>query len=192
MGSFPPGLISLSVAHTAMHRGFRPAWILGLGASLAEYGQALAAIWFANWFLEHPAVETAFRWAAAPIFLGLGLFLTFWAKPPKPLEENIPVYGGMLLVRGALISAFNLLAIPYWIAYCGWLKVSGYWEDGLWQSLGFAAGVTIGTQLALTLYAWLGQEMVRRSDTLARWANKTVGVIFLGLGLKLIWDLLRG
>lgn len=88
-----------------------------------------------------------------------------------------------------MISVFNLLAIPYWIVYCGWLKVSGYWEDGIGPALGFAAGVTIGTQLALTLYAWLGQEIVRRSDTMARWANKSVGVIFLGLGLTLLWDL---
>ena len=192
MGSIPPGLISLSVAHTAMHRGFRAAWILGLGASLIEYGQALAAIWFANWFLEHPGLETSFRWAAAPVFLGLGVYLTFWAKPPKPIEAAVPVYGGMLLLRGALISIFNLLAIPYWIAYCGWLRVAGYWEDGWGPALGFAAGVTIGTQLALTLYAWLGREIVRRTDTMARWAHKTVGIIFLGLGAKLLFDIWSG
>ena len=92
--------------------------------------------------------------------------------------------------RGVVISVFNLLAIPYWVAYAGWLRVNGWWQEGLLYTILFAAGVTIGTTIALALYAWLAQEMTRRSDWVAKVVNRFVALIFLFLGLKLIWDLL--
>jgi threonine/homoserine/homoserine lactone efflux protein len=88
------------------------------------------------------------------------------------------------------LSLFNLLAIPYWIAYCGWMQVSGYWEDGLWPTLRFAAGVTIGAQAALSLYAWLGRVIMRRFEVVARWANYGIGLLFLGMGLKMGWTII--
>jgi threonine/homoserine/homoserine lactone efflux protein len=190
LGSLPPGLISLTVVQTAMRRGFRAAWILALGAAVTEYLQALAAIGFANWFLAHPAVEVGFRWVSAPVFLGLGVYYLFWAKPPGGVRKEAPVRGRGLFFQGVALSLFNLLAIPYWIAYCGWMQVSGYWEDGLWPTLRFAAGVTIGAQAALSLYAWLGRVIMRRFEVVARWANYGIGLLFLGMGLKMGWTII--
>jgi threonine/homoserine/homoserine lactone efflux protein len=187
IGSLPPGLINLTVVQTAIWRGFRAAWILGFGAAATEYLQALGAIWFTNWFLAHPAVEAGFRWVSAPLFLGFGAYYLLWAKPQGAVRAEAPVRARGLLLQGIALSLVNLLAIPYWIAYCGWMKVAGYWEAGLWPTLQFAAGVTVGAQLAFGLYAWLGQAMVRSFDAVARWANYLIGIVFLGLGLKMCW-----
>ncbi|MGI9159937.1 MAG: LysE family translocator [Saprospiraceae bacterium] len=189
LGSLPPGLISLTVVRTAMRRGFRAAWILAFGAAATEYLQALAAIGFANWFLAHPAVEAGFRWVTAPLFLALGAYYLLWANPQGEGREEAPVRGRGLFFQGVALSLFNLLAIPYWIAYCGWMKVGGYWEAGLWPTLRFAAGVTLGAQAALSLYAWLGELILRRFDAVARWANYGIGLLFLGLGLKMCWTI---
>jgi threonine/homoserine/homoserine lactone efflux protein len=184
LGSLPPGLISLTVVRTAMRRGFRAAWILAFGAAATEYLQALAAIGFANWFLANPAVEAGFRWVTAPVFLGLGVYYLLWAKPQGAVPEAAPPPLRGLFLQGVALSLFNLLAIPYWIAYCGWMQVGGYWEDGLWPTLRFAAGVTLGAQAALSLYAWLGEVILRRFEAVARWANYVIGWLFLGLGLR--------
>lgn len=185
-GSLPPGLISLSVAQTSIARGFGSAIILALGAAAAEFFQALGAVIFANWFLRYPAAERAFEIGAIPIFWGLAVFLWFFAKAPRAPEQNLPVQVWRQFGKGLAISVFNLLAIPYWIAYAGWLRINGWWTEGSAHLMAFALGVTIGTMLALGLYAWLARELTQRSDLAAKFANRFVALIFLGLGLKLM------
>lgn len=189
-GSLPPGLISLSVAQTAIARNLRAAMQLAVGAAFAEFFQAWVAVAMADWFLQHPIVERYFQWAAIPVFWGLALYLFFWAKAPQ--KTNSVRAGSSIgqIGKGILISVFNLLAIPYWFTYCGWLKVSGWWvKEGVFESIIFSAGVAIGTLFALGLYARLGQEIVHRSDMMARYANRFVALIFFGLGLRLLWGL---
>ena len=164
--------------------------VLAFGAAFAEFFQAWGAAAFSNWFMAHPAVSRGFQWAALPIFLGLAIYLIFIAKPPKTPEELPSLSVPRQFLKGIAISVFNLLAIPYWVLYCSWLQVSGWWEPGLKSALFFSAGVTVGTSAALALYAWLASDMLRRSDKVARYINLFVGLIFAGLGLKLLYDLL--
>lgn len=192
LGSLPPGLISLSVAQTAIKRGLVAAMLLAAGAAGAEFFQAWAAVWLTDWFVSRPGAERYFQWAAVPVFLGLAAFMLFWARPPKTGGYVAEVSPVRQVGKGVLLSAFNLLAIPYWFVYCGSLRVWGWWEDaGLVSTLIFSAGVTVGTIAALGLYAFLGLAIVRRSETAARHANRFVGLVFLGLGLKLLFDLLK-
>ena len=188
-GSLPPGLISLSVAQTAIFRGFWSAIIVASGAAFAEFFQAWAAVVFADWFMANPVAAKGFQIAAIPIFTGLAVYLWFFARAPRAPEVELPVAPLRQFVRGIVISVFNLLAIPYWVAYAGWLRLNGWLQGGLSQTLSFASGVTIGTMVALVLYAWLAIEMTKRSDLVAKVVNRFVALIFLGLALKLVVDL---
>jgi threonine/homoserine/homoserine lactone efflux protein len=191
IGSLPPGLISLTVAHTAIRRGLAAALVLALGAAFAEFFQAWTAVVLSDWFLSHLEIELAFRWVAVLVFFSLGLYLIFFVKqaqtPVAVLKKSLPTQ----FAKGVSISAVNLLAIPYWFAYCGSLRMEGWWEEGFFSTLFFSAGVTLGTVFALSLYAWLGIAMVHHLHNFARQANRLIGVIFLGLGVKLLWGLLQ-
>lgn len=189
LGSLPPGLISLSVAQTAVLRGFGSAMVLALGAAFAEFFQALGAVFFAEWFLGHPVAARGFQIAAIPVFLGLAIYLWFFAKTPRTPEMDVPIAARRQFARGVAVSFFNLLAVPYWVAYTGWLRVNGWWTEGWAAAFGFASGVVVGTLGALALYAWLAREMTRRSELVARWVNRFVALIFLGLALKLVVDI---
>lgn len=192
-GSLPPGLISLSVSQTAIRRGMVAALLLAAGAAGAEFFQAWVAVALSEWFLGHPAVERWFQWAAVPVFLALAAYLIFFSKPHVSRAFVAEVSAPAQVGKGVLLSAFNLLAIPYWFAYCGSLRVSGWWGDAtLGGTLVFSAGVTFGTMAALALYAWLGRMILQHAESMARHADRFVGVIFLGLGLKLLWGLLWG
>lgn len=191
LGSLPPGLISLSVAQTAIRKSMTAAILLATGAAGAEFFQAWAAMLLADWFMSHPGAERIFRWAAIPVFWGLAAYLFFWARPPRARGNVAEVSLFRQLGKGVLLSAFNLLAIPYWFAYCSSLRASGVWkEEGLAFTLAFSSGVTVGTLAALGLYAWLGVLIVQRSASVAHYANRFVGLIFLGIGIKLLWGLL--
>jgi threonine/homoserine/homoserine lactone efflux protein len=191
MGSLPPGLISLSVAHTAITKGFRIACILAVGAAFAEFFQAWLAVVLSDWFVAHPGVEKIFLWTALPVFIGLGIYLFFFAPMPKaPTELDTNNWIGPF-GKGILISVFNLLAIPYWFAYCGWLKINGWWtQEGGLSTFVFSFGVTVGTLIALFLYAKLGATIVQQSDSLAKQANRIVAVIFWLIALKTLYNLI--
>ncbi len=192
LGSLPPGLISLSVARSSMLRGFAPALVLAMGAAFAEFFQAVGAVVFADWFMQHPTAGRLFQWGAIPVFGGVAVYLWFFARAPRAPEAELPVVPWRQFGRGIAISFFNLLAIPYWVAYAAWLRVNGWWTEGPVHVVLFASGVTLGTLAALGLYAWLARELMQRSDWLARVANRLVALIFLVLALKLVWDLVTG
>lgn len=187
-GSLPPGLISLSVAQTAILRGFWSAIVLATGAAFAEFFQAWAAVIFSDWFMANPTAARVFQVLAIPVFLGLAFYLWFFAKAPRAPEEDLPVAPVRQFLRGVVISVFNLLAIPYWVAYTGWLRLNGWWQEGNIYTFLFSSGVVVGTMAALVLYAWLAREMTKRSDLVAKVVNRFVALIFLGLGLKLVVD----
>ena len=209
LGSLPPGLISLSVTQTAVQRGLVAALVLSAGAAAAEFFQAWLAAAAAGWFVQHPLVEHGLHWAAVPIFVGLGLYLIFKKAPSSSLptsmtqediegaiEENPTVRSAGWLgnlrffFHGIVVSLFNLLAIPYWLTYCTWLRTTASWQEGRISNSIFSAGVTVGTFAALSAYAGLGYFAVQRSDKVAQYINRVVGLLFLGLGLKLLLDIL--
>ncbi len=189
-GSLPPGLLRLTVAQTSIARGYSPAIAVAFGAALAEFFQSWAAVLFTDWFVSHLEAERAFHWAALPVFRVLGIYLLFFAKAPSTPEALAPGTLRKQFIKGLAVSSFNLLAIPYWFVYCAWLRMEGWWHEGFYWTLIFALGVSIGTVFALSLYAWLGLVVLRSSKELARYANGLIGLIFLGLAFKILWDLI--
>lgn len=191
MGSLPPGLISLTVSQTAIHKNRAAAWALAAGAAFAEFFQAWLAVLFADWFLSHPVAERGFQWAAVPVFFILGIYLLFLAKAPSLKNPEVMSSLRKQFGKGLLLSAFNLLAVPYWFVYVGWLRMEGWWKEGMVHTLVFSFGVTMGTLAALGWYVWLGQLILKRSSFMARFANRFIGLIFIGLGCKVLWGLMH-
>jgi threonine/homoserine/homoserine lactone efflux protein len=189
-GSLPPGLISLSVAQTAIYRGMAAALAVAAGAAGAEFFQAWAAVVFSDWLLSHPSATRVFEWTALLVFLILGTHLFFFARMANVEARVSQTSWAGQFGKGVLLSAFNLMAVPYWLIYCGWLRIEGWWREGLFFTLVFAGGVTAGTLFALWLYAWLGQKIIQRSAAAGRYANRFIGIIFWLLALQIIWGFL--
>lgn len=186
-GSIPPGLISLSVAQTAIQRTRKAAVWLGLGAAWAEFFQAWGAIAFAQWLLYQTRIEHFFHGAAAIIFILLGIWML--TRTPKVTDKAAPVIASnplLQFVRGAVISIFNLLAIPYWLVYYGWLRAKGWWPEtaGQGAAIIFSSGVTVGTFITLLLYAYGARWLTSHSKQTARYANIGIGLLFVGLGIN--------
>jgi threonine/homoserine/homoserine lactone efflux protein len=186
VGSLPPGLISLSVAWTSLSKGVRASLWLAFGAAGTEFFQAIAAARLSNWFLQHPSLSQQAAWATALVLLAAAIYLFFFAKPPGQDAGQRGISGKRLMARGAVLSAFNLLAIPYWFVFVGWMRGSGYWRDGAAQTALFALGVTVGTMAALGLYALLSGHFVRHSNRVSAVANKVIAGIFLLLAIRLM------
>jgi threonine/homoserine/homoserine lactone efflux protein len=192
IGSLPPGLISLSVAQTAIARTLRAALFLALGAAMAEFFQAWLANMLSDWFLENPAATRWFEWLSIPVFWGLAILMIFGSKTGQTKADVVMSFSAIRQIgRGILLSTFNLLAIPYWFVYCGWLHMEGWWrEDNLSSTLMFSSGVSVGTLCILSLYAYLGNIILRRSATITIYANRMVATLFFFMGLKTFLQLM--
>lgn len=190
IGSLPPGFISLLVAQTSISKGPKPALWAASGAATVETGQAWLASTLAVWLLAHPEVEKWFQWGALAVFLSVGTYLLFFAPPVQVKKEHdMPQSPWRHLGRGALISLFNMMALPYWFAYCGWLKVNGWWADYPLSVLVFAVGVGAGTFGALALYTWAAQLAIQRAAQIGKYINRFIGVIFYVLAGKVLMNL---
>ena len=192
VGSLPPTLIPLTVAQATVHRGKRTALLLAAGAASAEFFQAWLAAEAAGWFLRHPAVEQGLKWAASPVFLLAGMyFLLKPARPqapPSPSADAPPGWGKYAFVQGVVVSTFNLLAVPYWLAYCAVLRSQGVWQEGWAGTLLFSSGVSLGTWAALSVYVWAAHQAARHSALLVRHVDRIVGGVFVVLG---VWTALK-
>ncbi len=168
----------MTVAETTIRRGLRAGLWLALGASVVELVQALVAILFTDWFIQYPKVEQIIQYGAIPVFIGLGLYFLF-KKPSAPKVD----WGGSAteFFKGITISSLNLLAIPYWIFYAGYLGADG-WLKGHTEVGCFVLGVMVGSLLLLYLYARLSLKVLDRVGQVERWSNKLIGFIFLFFG----------
>ncbi len=160
----------------------RAALFVALGATSVELIQAFISIKFAHLFTSIPGLEQSFGIAAIPILLGLGIYYTFFPPEPK-INLGKPKKVGRDFLKGMLVSSLNVMAYPYWIFY-GILMVS---NEVLIPTNGwiliFCIGGFIGAFWAMSIYAKLASYATRQFDQFSRKINLFIGLIFLGLGV---------
>ncbi len=182
IGSLPPGIISLTVAETTLRKGMSSALILSAGASFVEFLQSFIAIRFAEWLNQNGIVGSIIEILAIPIFLGIGIYHLFFLHASRPSTSGTDS-GLSDFFKGMFVSSLNLLVFPYWIFYGFLFKSNGLIDDRWFSLLIFSFGVGIGTFCLLWLYALLSHRIISRFQNFAQSMNRTVGIIFLILGV---------
>ncbi len=188
IGSLPLGIINMTVADTAIHRGMKAGIWVAIGASLVEFIQSFVAIKFTWLFSENSEVDFWFGIIAFIVFWALAIYYFFFAKASNPASDIMKDEKKHSdFFKGMLVSAMNVLVIPYWVFYGSYLNSQG------WLSLEneiiavFAIGVMLGTFVLLLLYAKLGQVITSRAAQVTRYVNKFIGGIFLLFALYQTW-----
>ena len=86
--------------------------------------------------------------------------------------------------KGFMLSAFNLIAIPYYVFLGGYLASSNYINLRPQFIAAFATGVVAGSFMVFVLYAKLGQYIRNKSEKMSRYASKIVGLIFIIIAIS--------
>ncbi|RMF32384.1 MAG: hypothetical protein D6765_00425 [Bacteroidetes bacterium] len=187
IGSLPLGIINTTVAETTIRRGLRTGLWVAVGASLVEWVQAFVSIKFTQILTDNPLFERSFDVVALLVFLGLALYYFFLARPPA--HPNHPRQGGRSSAfwKGVFVSSMNVLVIPYWIFYSGFLHQHELlqYENSFLGT--FCLGVMLGTFALLALYAGLGMFILRKGERWTLLVNPFLGVLFLGLAVFQAW-----
>ncbi len=189
-GSLPPGVISITVMDTAARKSFRDSVIVAGAASFVEFFQSFVAVLFSKLFMKNEMVSVFIQYGAAPLFLLLGIF--FFTKDRLfPKKESARRHAATNVALGVMVGGLNVFVIPFWVFWSSYFA-SNKWIDLEYGSIAlFSAGVTVGTMLALLLYARIGLRLASKTALMAWWGNKTLGLLFIAFAVYQIVRVLQ-
>lgn len=174
-------MINLTVVDTTLQKGLRAGIILGFGAALVEFVQAIIAVKFTHVFLENPNISAIIHWLAIPIFWGLAIY-HYQASKKETLHQSSdkslsPFY------KGLLISSLNMLAIPYWVFYASYFGSIGWLSAENTMILLFCIGIALGAFTLFATFAKLSSLVVRKMTKISSLTNQILAFIFLAFGV---------
>ena len=193
VGVLPPGLINMTVAKVRLTDGIKRALFFASGALLVIAVQTYVSVVFARYISQHDEVVATLRTIGLVVFGVLTLYFFFWAKKPTLAgSDRIQLKSKRSrFFMGMLISALNLLPIPYYVVISVTLASYGYFDFSLAQELSLVAGVTLGSFLVFYLYILFISHLKSKTDWVLRYMNRIIGTITGLVALLTLWNLLR-
>lgn len=197
--SIPVGPVNLTVINTALRKGFRAAFLVGLGAICAETAYAALLLAGHSSVLDKPAVVFTLRGAALVIMTGLGVRYMLIdiekiearnAAAAERVDERWHHPKAFLL--GFILTISNLMLVLLWATLTAVL-FAREWVQPHWPSRATCmAGVFVGG----TIWFFLLASFVSRAHRRVRPKSLTVlargcGVVFLLFAGLLAYQLAR-
>lgn len=181
-GVIPPGLINMSVAKTCVEHGKKNGLFVAIGASLVVAIQALIAILLARYIFGNPYVRNMLLRTGLVIFLFLAIFFFIKAKRSRVKKVTISKNAGIRsLGKGMMVSALNVLPIPFFCALGAALNVSGKVSYDVLAISIFIAAAVLGTFTALYLYVIFFVRIDNRSASFSKYSNYFMAALMLVL-----------
>ncbi|MFT5249929.1 MAG: threonine/homoserine/homoserine lactone efflux protein [bacterium] len=150
-----PGLLNMYSAKISMNQGKKNAFLFATGVSLAILIETLIALVFARFLDKNPDIITILQKVVLGVFISMTIYFFFIAKDvsKKPVNKKLDSKRN-LFFRGFILSAINLLPIPYWV-YISITFSSFKWFSFSHLSV-FATvlGSAIGAFIVMAVYIW--------------------------------------
>ncbi|WP_299218830.1 LysE family transporter [uncultured Aquimarina sp.] len=179
VGVIPPGLINMTVAKTCLERGKKNGILVAIGASVVVFIQALFAILLAKYIFFNPYVKNILLRTGAVIFFLMAIY--FFVKA-KQRRTKIKVYkhaGSRSLFKGMMMSAINVLPIPYFCTIAAAMSVSGKIEYDALRIVIFGVAAGIGTFVTLYFYVFSFLKIEKKTASITKYSNYFMGILML-------------
>lgn len=190
VGVIPPGLVNMTVAKTCVERGKRSGLVVALGASVVVLLQALIAIQLARYIFDDRWMYTMLLRTGVVIFLILGVYFFIKAKKRTSRKKFKLAKHGVVksFLKGAMISAFNILPIPYFCMIGAALNLKGTVDYDLSTIWSFILAAASGTFSTLYLYAIFFLKIELKEDRFAKKSNYFMALL---MGILMVVTLFR-
>ncbi len=187
LGSIPPGTINISVIQLTLNKRIRDALEFALAAAIVEFFYATFAVGIQFFFVSQLDFTTHFKIIAASAMFVLGIINIFGKKSVKSQDNSPNQLSGFK--KGIVVSIFNPLAIPFWIAVTAYLE-SQHWVAINKQTFWFyILGISTGTFLLLASLIFLVSKFNLKIQNNFL-VNRLTGLVFIGLGIYTLLTLL--
>lgn len=179
VGVIPPGLVNMTVARACLERGKNNGILVAVGASIVVTFQALIAILLAKYIFFNPYVRNILLRTGAVIFFFMAIY--FFAKA-KQKRTKIKIYRNnntRSFFKGVMMSAINVLPIPYFCAIAAGMSVSGKIEYDALRITVFIIGAGAGTFVTLYFYVFSFLKIEKKTTSIAKYSNYFMGILML-------------
>ena len=185
IGSLPIGLISLTVIQRTIAKGKRAGLMIAAGATIMEFVYTFIALKSLDLFTESIELGNYIKIFSTIVFFILGAYYFF--KQVSEVSKPASNYDYFDFLRGFVVGLMNLLIVPFWIFIGVWLQSYGMVFDDNAFIANFSFGSALGAFIAFYGYIWFSGLIKDRLDQINNYTNKIFGVVFFGLGIfKLI------
>ncbi len=162
----------MSVAKTCVQHGKKNGILVAIGASFVVIFQAWIAIQLARYIFGNSYVQNMLLRTGLVIFGIMAIFFFVKAKRSKVKEVQAPKNAGLRsLGKGMMVSALNVLPIPYFCALGVGLNVSGKVDYDVMAMIIFIGAATLGTFTTLYLYATFFAKINNKSASFSKYSN---------------------
>lgn len=190
VGVIPPGLVNMTVAKTCVERGKRSGIVVAVGASLVVLIQALIAIQLARYIFNDRWMYNMLLRTGVVIFLILGTYFFIKARKRATKKKIKLSSHGVVrsFLKGAMISAFNILPIPYFCMIGAALNLKGTVEYDLTTIWSFILAASSGTFIMLYIYAVFFLRIEIKEERFAKKSNYFMALL---MGILMVITLFR-
>lgn len=192
VGVLPPGLINMTVAKVRLTDGLKRAMIFVLGALLVIAIQTYVSVLCALYISQHQEIVTTLRLIGLIVFVVLTLYFFFFAKKPDLNDNRIQLKSKRSrFFMGMLISALNLLPVPYYVVISVTLASYGYFDFSWGQEVSLVVGVVAGSFLVFYSYMIFVAHLKSKTDFFLQYMNRMIGSITAIVALLTLWNILK-
>ncbi|WP_010523031.1 LysE family translocator [Aquimarina agarivorans] len=190
VGVIPPGLVNMTVAKTCLERGKRSGILVAFGASVVVLLQALIAIQLARYIFDDRWMYHMILRTGVVVFLLLGIYFFIKAKKRASQKKvKLSQHGALRsFFKGAMISAFNILPIPYFCMVGAALNLKGTVEYDLPTIYSFILAASTGTFVMLYIYAISFLKIQIKEERFAQKSNYFMAML---MGILMVVTVIR-
>ncbi len=181
VGVIPPGLVNMTVAKTCLERGKKSGIIVAIGASVTVLIQAFIAIQLARYIADDRWMYNIILRTGLVVFLLLGIYFFIKAKYRSSKKKvKLSKHGSAKsFFKGMMISAFNILPIPFFCAVGTALNIKGTVDYDYITVSNFILAAALGTFVMLYIYAISFLKINIKEEKFARYSNYLMAALML-------------
>ena len=178
IGVIPPGLLNMTAAKISLKEGYSRGLMFSVGVCVTVIFQTYIAAIFSRYISNHPDVVDILQRVAFVVFVLITIYYLLIAKnQPEPVVETNNRSKHSRFFHGVLLSAINMLPIPYQ-AYMTTTLASWRWlsfENTM--IISYVAGAAMGTFVMLYMYIFFFDKIKGRTFTSQKGMNYSIGII---------------
>ena len=183
IGTIPIGPINLTVVSTTLKKGLPAAIQVSIAAAMVEILQSFLAVYCGMMIIESLELYPIFKLSIFTLFIIAGAIFLYksnqpTSSPPKRFSVKISNFS-----RGLVVGLLNPQAIPFWVFFLAYMKMTNWIDYEFYHILSLLVGVFTGKFLALYCYGLLSMAVSKRITDITSLMNKVLGSVLIGIGL---------
>ena len=181
LGLISPGMLNMTVLKISLTTSKNSAVKFAFGAAIVVFVQAGIALLFADYLVKNPEIIKRLKMVGVFVFFILAIFFFYMSR--KEFKTNTTNNKTNYIFRGILMSAINMLAIPFYLGLS--IYLASIHKIIIKQPfiLLFVIGASIGAFLLFYTYIVFAKIIKSKVSFIAKNINILLSVLFLFLGI---------